>query len=62
MSKVSAWLAIATGLAAANPMVSRNDGIARRSLGPSGTPKRNQERAIKRMAQRSRAINRMKRK
>jgi hypothetical protein len=29
---------------------------------PSNSAKRNQERAIKRMAQRSRAINRMKRK
>lgn len=39
--------------------VARNEGIAHRSLGPSGSPKRNQERSIKRMAQRSRAINRM---
>jgi hypothetical protein len=33
-----------------------------RRANPSGSPKRNQERSIKRQAQRSRVINRMRRK
>jgi len=36
--------------------------VRRRGMGPSGSPKRNQERSIKRQAQRSRVINRMRRK
>ncbi|SHL42201.1 hypothetical protein SAMN05216428_102353 [Nitrosospira sp. Nsp11] len=55
-------LAAAFGLSATSifdPMIAKNDGIARLGSGPSGSPKRNQERSIKRQAQRSRVINRM---
>ena len=38
--------------------ITRNDGIARSSYGHPGSPKRNQERSVKRMAKNSRSINR----
>jgi hypothetical protein len=50
----------ALALSAGSFSVARNDGVAHRSYGPAGSSKRNQERSVRRMAQRSRQINRMK--
>ncbi len=49
--------AVALGSSNLTPLISRNEMLSR-APGPSGSPKRNQERSIKRMSQCSRVINR----